>query len=307
MSRGTDAFDDIEAELGRKGWSYKERDVPPNQAFQNLEARCSERLRGWQKKSFEEKVQIDMEISSYLGIMKDLLLQHGIKLPRVNRLDTRGLKELEGLHDREVLAGMIDDTRSLIERLELGKQYARDLFQAYEDLIDYDPRVNPILREELKASLKPVALQEAMQQIQKAGGAENPSSTIYMLEESRKLGEPINQLVSQRHQGRSNTALVPVDRTLIEAYVRNYFKLEVIFKALHWRAKKETQELARLEHDIQQHGGPLTPIELQRLNQFEGGRDPDRNIGVYTAYLDYLRFTAETVFRHGWPDGGRGR
>ena len=307
MTRGTDAFDGLDDEFGGKGRTYRERDVPPNQVFQNLETRCAERLKGWDRKSFAEKIQIEMETAGYLRQMRDLLVQHGIKLPGVGRFSTTRLEELEGLHNREDLASLIEGTRDFVERLRLGMDFAKDLYQAYEDLIDHDQRVNPVIREQLKTTLKPIAREEAMRQIQKAGGPDSQNGAAYMLDESHKLGDPIVQLVAQRQQGHTSTALVPVDRTLIEIYVKNYYKLEAIFKVIYWRVRQESRELARLEQSLQARGGLLTPTEQQRLAQFEGGRDPDRNIGVYTAYLDYLRFVGETTFRHGWPGQGRGK
>lgn len=294
---------DAEAEfmgMGGRAWTYEERDVPANQLFHNLESRIKELLNGWQSKDFDEKIRLSTGIAGYLRLMEKLLAQHGIELYDVKKLG--GLNKIERIHTREVLDTMIADSRGLVERLQFGMEHAKDLFHAYKDLIMYDPRVSEVTRNELMASVRPIALKEAMQQVQKNGGIESPHAPNYVIGESEKLGEPVGQLVAQKQYGHAGTALVPVDRKLIEIYVMNYYKLEVFFKFLRWRHKKETGELARLEQQLDAHGGPLTPSEQQKLNQFENGRDPDRSIEIYTAYLDYLRFVGETTFRHGWPD-----
>ena len=115
MSTEDEAEHEFRGTGGRQHF-YRERDDPPNQVFQNLEERCKERLKGWERKSFEGKIQIEMEIAGYLRTMRDVLLQHGIELPGVDKFHSGGLKEVEGLYNREVLVGIIGDTRRLIAR-----------------------------------------------------------------------------------------------------------------------------------------------------------------------------------------------
>ena len=128
----------------------------------------------------------------------------------------------------------------------------------------------------------------------------NSERTItFLLDDSRIIGAPVNALV--RHKASTSTEMVPVNQDLVRTYVINYLKSGFYFLELRKKHAHETSELANLELSLRQHGGSLNPEEQQRLRQFEQGRGTNRNLGVYTAYLDYLRLIGETFIRHGLP------
>ena len=112
--------------------------------------------------------------------------------------------------------------------------FIRELYNAYEHLLMEDPRVNPVLRDQLLASTRPQVMQVTFHEIQQRGG----SNIDYILEETLKIGGPIVRLVAQGQQGNTNVALVPMDRDQIERYARSFHRLEVLFKILHEYGKR---------------------------------------------------------------------
>ncbi len=289
----------------QRAMTYGERDVPANQWFHNLEEAIKKATSNWQSMSFEQKVQGSMGVATYLRSMRDLLKQHGIDLVGVDKLSPQGLNALESLHNRQVLETMVNDTIRFIEKLRLGKELAKTAFQAYQDLVDYDPRVNPIRREELKNTLRAQAHMEIMQMVSNVGGRDSYQGAVYALDEASRLGQPVAQLEAVSGQYIVRHPKIIVDDALIQTFIINYTKLDLIFRLLRWKEQQERRELASIEQELRERGGPLKPHEQQRLGQFEGGRDPDRNLNIYTSYLDYLRATYEILLRHGFP--GRGK
>ena len=283
--------------MGGRSWSYRERDEPPNQVVQNLERKIGEREKRWGSMSFEEKVQIELEISDYLRNAILMFRQLGIRLPSFQRPDT---VQLENFYQRGLIQGSIADTNTQIQRLEWGKQSAQMLWEAYDYLINNDRRVSPVTRDELLASSRPKVRSEVMKMIQDSGGIDGPKTGYYLVDKSQELGQPIEALVkADTKDGRYNTALVHVDKDAIVGYIRNYFSLEVIFKALHTRLKIEQGNLSDLQAELRQYGGPLTPDEKQRTARFMQGREPGRSTGTYLSYLDYIRFVGGMMLRHG--------
>lgn len=295
-------LDDFDAEFGDRSWHYNERDIPANQLFQNLESRIKERMRGWEQKSFEEKIQIEMELASYKENLRLWARANGVKLPNLDRIDASDLDKLEALHRRELLIGRIADTEGWIRRLAFGKEQAKVLHEAYEELILHDPRVNPHRRDELLKSLKPEVHQEAMRTINRAGGLESPAGVSHLLAEPPKMEKAIKSLLDSNpdhDKGRYVTTLVPMNTAVIESYVRNYFTLEVIFKALHWRIREEERNLRELNARLREHGGPLSLQEAQHIETFASGRNPDYNIGRHLADLDLARIEGEKYLKRG--------
>ncbi|MBI2658693.1 hypothetical protein HYX05_01145 [Candidatus Woesearchaeota archaeon] len=282
--------------MGGRSWSYKERDVPANQLFQNLERKIGEREKRWGSMNFEEKVQLELEISDYLRNALLMFRQLGIRLPNFQRPDT---VQLENFYQRGLIQGSIADTETQIQRLEWGKQSAQMLWEAYDYLINNDRRVSPVTREELLASSRPKVRSEVMKMIQDSGGIDGPKTGYYLVDKTQELGQPIEALVKvDTKDGRYNTALVRVDRDALVGFIRNYFALEVIFKALHARLKIEQRDLSDLQAELRQYGGSLTPDEKQRMARFMQGREPGRSTGTYLSYLDYIRFVGEMALRH---------
>ncbi|MBI2546073.1 hypothetical protein HYV81_02740 [Candidatus Woesearchaeota archaeon] len=290
----------------RSHHSYRERDEPPNQVFQNLEREIKNLMQEWRRKSFLDKVQASVSVSEYIIQTRDLLRQnHGVELPGVDDLDPSKLRGLIPLDKRRQHAQLVEEQDLEVRRLATGKDWTRMLYQAYEDLVEFDPRVNPVRRNELKATLRPKALQEAMVLVQRYGGEENTQSTGVVLSQSQSMSEPVTALISLRQDGiQGSTAIVRIDDKLLELYIANLHKLEFFYKILFNKHERGVAYRMGLEATLRRMGGPLGEEEQQRVELFEQGLTPGRTTGRYTAYLDYLRWFGGVTLKKGFPKGG---
>ena len=274
------------------GGGGNERDIPANQLFQNLELLISQKMQDCESKSFEEKRRIEMELAAYKENLREWARANRIKMPNLNRVNVSDLGKLESLDARKKLVGRIADSERWLHKLGEAGEFAKMMYHAYDDLLFYDVRVNPEVCDQLLLTLKPQVQQEAMSRIRQSGGAS------YLVEEPGKIADQVKSMVSVKNEeGVYNTSLVPVNRQLIESYVRNYIALEVIFKVIYGRVIEEEENLDGLKVTLRQHGGPLKPKEQMHIDTFVSGRNPDYNIGKDLADLDIARIEGERYIR----------
>ena len=278
-----------------RSWSHVERDLPANQLFQNLELLIKERMKGWERRSFEEKVRIEMELTTYKENVRMWARANGAHMPNLEIVDVEYFNRLEGINAREKITESIRESKTYIQRMQRGAEYAKILYGAYGELIFYDKRTNSDLRSNLLATLKPTVINEFMRVVRSKGGFESSGGMDYLLSEPRSMESDVKPMLSSSGQGyeKYKTVLVSVNAQLIETYIRRYYMLEIIFKLILSKIEEENHNLQSLEMSLNLSGGHVTPAERQSMDTFVSGRNPDYNIGRHLADLDIARIEGE--------------